>query len=160
MPGNVLHQTAFADHIVEEPALPRDAGAEANGAWRSLETARRKWSKWSAREQQLAASLSKRGKRTRASGLGVGNECRERRHVAKGIKLRRPSERRRCEVSPRDSLLQVLEAALVVAGVAEEPSLLKDGFGIVDILSGVIDEEQVRGVASGGPDVKSKPWTA
>src|SRR5262249_19975897 len=70
------------------------------------------------REKKLATGRSKRGERTLSSGFGIGDERLECRHVAKRIELRPHGECRRHEVSSRDRLLQVFEAARVFPGVA------------------------------------------
>lgn len=90
----------------------------------------------SACEETVAASLSKRGPRALASGFGISEQRLEYRVIAKGIKLRPHCERRRREVSPRNCPLQVVQAAHVLADITKEPSLLKDGFGIIEDLQG------------------------
>src|SRR5439155_26514371 len=80
----------------------------------------------SAGEDQIAASLSKRGQCPLPSCFGVGDKRAECRDVAKRVELRPDAQRRRREIAYRHRPLQVRETAHGLADVAEEPSFLKD----------------------------------
>src|SRR4051812_1681994 len=80
----------------------------------------------SQRQQPLAGRLAERRERTLPASFRACQQGLEGRDVAQRVELRRAAQRRCGEVTPADRALQVLEAAGVLADVAEHPPFLED----------------------------------
>src|SRR5262245_23726588 len=82
-------------------------------------------------DQAFTADLTKRLQRALAAGFGLGQDATECRMRSQRIEMAAAGQRGRGIVAVVDRSLQVLEAALMRADLALQPSFQEDGFRVV-----------------------------
>src|SRR6185436_13401787 len=98
-------------------------------------------------EQSLAAGVAERGERLFAAGLRVREQFPERGVAAQRVELRGLFQYRRDEVGLGYCALQVGQASLVLADVAQQPALLEDRLGILGDLEADLRRRRLHVVA-------------
>src|SRR5262245_35812230 len=116
-----MHFSMLAGSHPRSRSLARTRSGAAAGAAPGLSRPR----------QALAAGLAEGRKGVLTSGLRIRHDRLERRVAPHGVELTALPERRLDEISLRDRLAQVVEPALVLPDVAEEPALLEHRLRIV-----------------------------